>query len=735
MGLENLEAKVSADISDFQRKFDEMRGQLNQLGRAVAGPAKEASNALKGVQEETAKIGTLLRGGALIAGGKAFTDAVTLPIIGLGKQMVGLASQMEQTEIAFTTMLGSAERAGAFLKELQQFAATTPFEFTDLTQAAKKMLALGFEAQQIIPTLTNVGNAVAGLGGNAALFDRIVLALGQMQAKGKVSAEEMKQLAEAGIPAWQAVATAIGVTVPEAMEQAKKGAIDAQTAIAALQADMATRFGGLMEAQSKTVVGLLSNLQDTVGFIMTGIGAEIIEALQLKEAIAVVGDFASSFLDWFKSLDAGTKQVLVVFTTVFAAGGPILVAVGAFMTALAAVTAPMLAAGAIIAGIVAGVTLILLNWQKIKDTGVAIWTSVKTAIVGTAEAIYTGIKTWLIDKAEAIAGRLQSVAQSFAKPFEWLADHLVGRSVIPDMVEDIDRQFRALDANTTSSVRNTVVTTARILEGGALTWQGAINQFVTLANNTWGNLAQTVGASIARMTDETVHWGEVVKQIGIQVLGQLIALGIQLTTQALITLATQTTAHQAMETAKTVATTAGETARAGIVLATNKVLAASTISTLAGIAAVGNAAVTVLGTVLAATSATLAAIGASLVATLVGAPLGAAFLAASAAVLAAGTPAVAAAFGAIQAAVGTAIATAAAGLAVPAFAEGGAVFGPTLALVGEHASRSNPEYIGHAAQLGLAGGPTTIVLELDGDVLARKTFTRLPGHVYRMGFR
>lgn len=736
-----LSAKVTADISNFLKGFDDMRASIDKLGSGVAAPAKQASASIAQIKEEVSSLGNLLRSGALIEGGKVLTEAVTLPLIGLSKEAVLMADKMRQSEIAFTTMLGSAERAGSFLRDLQAFAAATPFEFPELVQSAKKMLALGFSAEQVIPTLTNVGNAVSGLGGNQQVFDRIILALGQMQAKGSVSAEEMKQLAEAGIPAWQALASAIGVTVPEAMEMAKKKQIDSTTAIAALQGDMAKRFGGLMEQQSQTIQGTLANLHDTVGFIMTDIGRELIQTLNIREGLAAVQEFAKGFLDWFKQLDQGTKQVLMVLVGTFAVGGPILVAVGAFMAAMAVVTAPILAGGAIVAGIVAGATLILLNWQKIKDTGSSIWTTVRDSVVGSARAIYDGLLEWLVTKATAIAARVQSVAQSFAKPFEWLADHLVGHSVVPDMVEDIGRHMQHLDIAMTAPARNATVQTGKIFEGLAFTTETAMNQIVSTMNFSWGAAVQSVSGALAQMTTKHVEWAQVGIQIGQQFLGAMINQILQLMAQwALATVfgktqnAAQLTAHTAMETAKTSATAIAEATRLGISLATNKAMMAGTIASVGAIVAVGTAGVSIMLVAMEVAAAMLAAIAAALTAGIYTAVL-APPIAAAAAGLAASAPAAAAAgIGAIQAAAGAAIVAATSAMTIPAFATGGAVFGPTLALVGENASRGNPEYIGHANQLGLnagGGGPMTIVLEVDGEAFATIMTRYMPGVLRR----
>lgn len=740
----DLGVKMTADYADMQKAFDQMRGDLNKVAASTEASSKSIGAAmgkvpesLKQTQQELSNIGTLLSSGALIEGGKMLTELVTVPLIGLGKEAVLMADKLRQTEIAFTTLLGSAEKSGAFLRDLQAFAASTPFNFPDLAASAKKMLALGFTAQQVIPTLTNVGNAVSGLGGNAQVFDRIILALGQMQAKGAVSAEEMKQLVEAGIPAWQALAGAIGVTVPEAMEMAKKKQIDSATAIQALQADMAQRFGGLMEQQAQTIQGTLANLQDTIGFIMTDIGREIITALNIREGLASVQEFAKSFLGWFKSLDQGTKQVLLVLTGTFALGGPILVAIGAFMAALTVITAPMLVAGAIVAGIVAGVTLILLNWQKIKDTGVAIWTTVKTTVVGTAKAIYEGIVEWLVTRAQAVASKLQTIASSFAKPFEWLADHLVGHSVIPDMVEDIGRSMATLDVAMSAPARNATVNTGRIIEGAALTWQSTISQFVSTLNFGWGSLAQTVGASLAQMTTKTVDWGTVMTQLGQQVLGQMITTMLQIGAQWVLTEATRVATTQAANAAITTSTTTTATGMTAVMLG----MATFMKSVMLGLA---KAVIGVLGVVVGAIATVLQGISvviqfalvalaklifaaAAAVAPIpyIGQVLGAILFAAGVLVtgLAIALPAIVAGLGAMLVA-GVGMASA----AIPAFADGGIVFGPTLGLVGE----AGPEVIAPLDSLGnlTGGGEQKIFVLLDGRTIGEAVADRMMDRVY-----
>jgi len=199
------------------------------------------------------------------------------------RSAVKLAADWEQAEAAFTKMLGSAEAARAFMRELEEFAAKTPFELPGLIDGSRRLLAMGFTAEEVLPTLTAIGDAVAAMGGGVFEIDRVVRALGQMRAKGKVSAEEMMQLAELGIPVWEMLANKIGVSIPEAMKQAERGSIDAATGIGAVLEGITEKFGGSMEDQSQRLAGLWSTTKDTATSILRGIGFGIVKTFDLKQ--------------------------------------------------------------------------------------------------------------------------------------------------------------------------------------------------------------------------------------------------------------------------------------------------------------------------------------------------------------------------------------------------------------------------------------------------------------------
>lgn len=246
--------------------------------------------------------------------------AIGTAVGALKGSVVDLNGSLEQSQIAFTTMLGSGEKAESFLGDLQKFAAQTPFEFPDLVSASKRMLAFGFESKQVVPLLTAVGDAVAAVGGGADVIEGVTTAIGQMQAKGKVSAEEMGQLAERGIPAWDMLAKKLGVSVAEAMDMVSKGQVKAATFVEAFQEGSAARFGGMMAKQSQTWSGALSTITDSLS-MATAKAFQPFFALISEGAIALAGFLQSdTFTAWASAAADAIVAVVAALRTFIDAG-------------------------------------------------------------------------------------------------------------------------------------------------------------------------------------------------------------------------------------------------------------------------------------------------------------------------------------------------------------------------------------------------------------------------------
>lgn len=277
-GVSSAKRKVKS-FDDVNRKTQERLDKMNRTKyRVVLDALDRASSVIGAVRS---KVGGFA--------GKTFSftvkvlDVATAPLRGvlnlvtsiqgavLGAtgafagiyQPMNLAGDYEQTVVAFNTLLGSAEKATKFLKEAQQFANTTPFEFPELLDSSKLLLAFGFQADNILNMMETIGDTSSGLGAGAEGIDRITRALGQMYAKGRVQAEELLQLQEMGVPAAEILQQELGLSA-EQVANIGNESVNASVAIQALLTGMDKRFGGMMANQSKTAKGMISTIKDTI---------------------------------------------------------------------------------------------------------------------------------------------------------------------------------------------------------------------------------------------------------------------------------------------------------------------------------------------------------------------------------------------------------------------------------------------------------------------------------------
>jgi|GEM_PF-3597193 len=261
--LKSNEARVNTSLDDkITPKTERIKGKLLELTRrsfdVVIGVKDKVSGAISTIKSKISSAFSMLTSPLGFIGMGAFAGGAGVMM----KASLDVAGEAEQAQIAFNTMLRSEKEAGRFLQELEKFSIETPFELPQLREASRRLLAYGYSAKDIIPILKTVGDAAAGLGLGAEGIDRITLAIGQIRAKAKLSGEEMRQLAEAGVPAWSYIAKALGVSTQQAMKMSEKGLIPAEKAIDAILAGMRKDFGGLMEKQARTLQGLLSTLRD-----------------------------------------------------------------------------------------------------------------------------------------------------------------------------------------------------------------------------------------------------------------------------------------------------------------------------------------------------------------------------------------------------------------------------------------------------------------------------------------
>ncbi|MCI8481145.1 MAG: tape measure protein [Oscillibacter sp.] len=172
-----------------------------------------------------------------------------------------LASGRETTALPFNTLLGDGEKAGAFLGQLQDTANTTPFLYDDLVDISKTMLSFGTAAEDIIPTLTKVGDAGAALGLSTGDIGTVATYLGRMQSSGKATLEYLNPLNERGFSVFQWLADDQGASVGDVYSQISKGELSGSYVSEVILSQFEKLYGGMMDIQSKSTAGLDSTLQ------------------------------------------------------------------------------------------------------------------------------------------------------------------------------------------------------------------------------------------------------------------------------------------------------------------------------------------------------------------------------------------------------------------------------------------------------------------------------------------
>lgn len=403
--------QLNSDVKAMRKSLDSINSKnVRRVGddlETVSKQSKKATSGIKGFADKCNKMSGALSAIAAVQLGSVFTGMAG-GILNMGIASVQAAAQMRQYEIAFQTMLKSAEAGTQMLRDLQQFAAETPFDVPGVVSAGQQLMAFGFKAEEIIPMLTNLGDAASGLGLGTEGVSRLAYALGQMQTSGKLNAQDMMQLTSAGISAWDMLAQAAGKTVAEMKDICSKGAIDSKAAVQTIIAGMNDQFGGMMAKTSDEVAGLLANIEETAGNTSAAVGKYLTEAFNIKGILKDMSDRLGEFQQKMQTATEQGKSLGDVIKECVPA--PVIAAIGAFAAVLAVVSvAAVVALGAVLgltasmvaigAAIGAAIALIITYWDEIVDAvNIAVQAILDTVvIIGTAvtEAIL-GVVRWII---------------------------------------------------------------------------------------------------------------------------------------------------------------------------------------------------------------------------------------------------------------------------------------------------------------------------------------------------
>ena len=265
---------ITGDNSNLIRKLQETEQGVKNVSKAVEREGGNIEEIFERLTKAAAAFGVGLSAKEFIA------------------QSVQIRGEFQKLEVAFTTMLGSTEKADALMQQMVRTAATTPFDLQGVANGAKSLLAYGVAAEDVNKTLIRLGDIAAGL--SIPLGDLVYL-YGTTMAQGRLYTADLNQFTGRGIPMIGELAKQFGVAESEVkslVEAGKVGFPEVQKVIESLTNE-GGKFGGLMEAQSKTIAGQISNIEDSISQMFNNIG-KANEGI-INSALGVVSDLVENY--------------------------------------------------------------------------------------------------------------------------------------------------------------------------------------------------------------------------------------------------------------------------------------------------------------------------------------------------------------------------------------------------------------------------------------------------------
>lgn len=272
--MAGLHFDITGDNSNLIRKLQETEQGVKNVSKAVEREGGNIEEIFERLTKAAAAFGVGLSAKEFIA------------------QSVQIRGEFQKLEVAFTTMLGSTEKADALMQQMVRTAATTPFDLQGVANGAKSLLAYGVAAEDVNKTLIRLGDIAAGL--SIPLGDLVYL-YGTTMAQGRLYTADLNQFTGRGIPMIGELAKQFGVAESEVkslVEAGKVGFQEVQKVIESLTNE-GGKFGGLMEAQSKTIAGQISNIEDSISQMFNNIG-KANEGI-INSALGVVSDLVENY--------------------------------------------------------------------------------------------------------------------------------------------------------------------------------------------------------------------------------------------------------------------------------------------------------------------------------------------------------------------------------------------------------------------------------------------------------
>ena len=261
---------VTLDPTEFIKGTKSLEESFDRLQQKLQGTSMKLPSYSAPISEARGEVDLLSSSFQRAAGLAAGIFAVS-GVQDFVSKLYSVRGEFQQLEISFKTMLGSGEQANELLAQLAQTAASTPFDLQGIASSAKNMLAYGFAADQVNETIVRLGNVATGL--SQPLGD-IVYLYGSLRASGRVTNIDIRQFANRGIPIYEELAKVLGKSVSEINSLVSAGKVGFSDIEQAFQnmTNKGGKFYNLMQAQSESLTGQISNLQDNIDMMFNELG-------------------------------------------------------------------------------------------------------------------------------------------------------------------------------------------------------------------------------------------------------------------------------------------------------------------------------------------------------------------------------------------------------------------------------------------------------------------------------
>ena len=256
--IKTIAIDLTLNSKDFKTKLNEVDKLSDKAGKNIGDSldkgGKKGSDGMAMIEKSARKTGEALVKVAALA------TAAATAAVGFALKS---AADFQQTRIGIENMLGSADAARDTLTEISQIAKTTPFEFAELAESVKQLLAFGFNAEDAVSTMKNLGDVSAAIG--APIGDLSYL-MGTLKTQGRAFTIDIRQFAQRGIPIYEYLAKTLGKSeqaITSMIEEGKIGFPEVENAFKAMTSE-GGKFYGTMDKQSDSFNGRISTLKDNI---------------------------------------------------------------------------------------------------------------------------------------------------------------------------------------------------------------------------------------------------------------------------------------------------------------------------------------------------------------------------------------------------------------------------------------------------------------------------------------